>query len=406
MVVITQDAPGRRGLGLLLPSAISLGAAVLGAGVNLALAVLIGRAYGAAETGTFFAIIGVFLVAANTLKLGADTGLVRMLSRAVALGRPAQIVPTVVSALWPVLVVAGLVATIAYGGADALADALRPHDAARTASMIRYLAIALPLMAVFALATAVARGLGGIGAFALQQNVALPLTRLAGVLVAVWLGQSIVVATQWWAGGLPVLVVVALAVAVRAVRRVPLTRADGLDQAPRPEPAPEAGVFAAFWRFSLPRAASAAIEIVLEWLDVILVSILAGPAQAGVYAVATRLVKVSSIADYALRVALSTRLSAALATGDVDAVRRIYELGTRLLVALVWPYLAVLLVFGDVAARVFGGDFAGATALVAILAGGMAVVAGAGSLQSVLLLSGLSRQQLTNKIVVLSLIHI
>lgn len=139
------------------------------------------------------------------------------------------------------------------------------------------------------------------------------------------------------------------------------------------------------------------IEISLEWLDVVLVAALAGPEQAGVYAVATRCVKVAMVVDYALRVALSTPLSAALALADQPEIRRLYEVGTRLLIGLIWPYLAVLFAYGDVAMTMFGDDFAGGWALVTVMATGMLAFAAGGCLQSILLLSGLSRRQLLNK---------
>ena len=87
--------------------------------------------------------------------------------------------------------------------------------------------------------------------------------------------------------------------------------------------APPSGVRALrreFWGFSLPRAVAALVEIVLEWLDVLLVALLAGEVAAGLYAVATRLVKVTMIIDNALRVSISTRISAWLATGRIDRV--------------------------------------------------------------------------------------
>ncbi len=398
-------APGRRSLGVAASAAVSLGAAVLGAGLNLVLALLVGRGYGAADTGAFFTTIGVFLVAANVLKLGADTALVRMLARAVALRRPTDIVPTIAAAVWPVLGASAAVAAGGYFGADRIAGWIRPGEVEQAASMVRFLALTVPLLTVFSLLTAVVRGLGGLTAFAVAQNVLLPLTRLAGVALAVWSGYAVGQAAQLWAAGLPLLVLLAAALVVRAVRRGRAEAAPAGDHVGTAAPAAGVGpasVFRPCWGFALPRAASAAIEIGIEWLDVILVSALAGPVEGGLYAVATRLVKVSSVADYAMRVALSTRLSAALATDDLAEVRRLYDAGTRLLVGLVWTYLAVLVVFADVAIRVFGGDFGPGAPLLAVLAAGMVVMAGAGALQSVLLLSGLSARQLSNKVVVLA----
>lgn len=388
----------RRTPGLLTAAGVTLAASVAGAVVNFALAVVVARAYGAGDTGTFFAVIGVFLVVANVLKLGADTGLVRAVSRAIAVGRPQEVRPTVLSAVIPVLVVSVAVAVLGSQHADTLARLIGAGNTGPAAALIRVMAFAVPLLTVFSLLMAAVRGLGAVIQFALWVNVALPVSRVAGVAIAAALGFSVLGAAQAWTAGLPLLLIVALV----ALRRAECHNVGRAPMASDPPPEGAAQPFLAFWRFSLPRAGSAAIEISIEWFDVIAVSLLAGPLEAGLYAVATRIVKVASIASYALRVALATPITAALATGDTERVRRLFDLGTRLLVALVWPYLGVLVVFGDVAMNVFGHDFEPGSWLLVIVATGMLAAAAGGALQSVLLLSGLSAQQLGNKVVVLA----
>ncbi len=447
-------APARGRSGLLTAAAIAFGAAVVGAGLNLLLALVVGRAFGPADTGVFFAVIGLFLVLANILKLGADTGLVRGLARLVALDRPRLIPTTLLVAMLPVGVIAIMVAALVVALIPAIGDASvaggltggfaggdpgggvggDPGGGVGGAlgldpggrSLLASLTWLVPILTLLFVVTAATRGLGGIVPYALLQNVLLPASRLAGVAIAAVLGWSVGGAVLMWGAGLPALLLVAAVVLAGRVRRtladadactkvdavVDLAADAGADAGADVETEADLGAGAPartsrrdaaveFWGFAAPRAGSAAIEITLEWADVVLVAVLAGPAEAGLYAIATRCVKVATIADHALRVTVSPRLSAAFAMQRTDLVQRLYQLGTELLVAVVWPFLVVLTVFGDQVMRLFGHGFSDGGRLPGILAVGMATMVAAGSLQSILLLSGLSMAQLGNKVVTL-----
>lgn len=386
-----ESRPGRSVRGTLLGAGlVSLAAVATGALLNLALALAVGRGYGPADTGVFFAVIGVFLVAGNALKLGADTGVVRALSRDAALGMRGDAKATVVVALVPVAIAAAAAGGIVWLVAPLLLDT------GEEIGLLRALAPFIPLFALLSIMTAAMRGLGGVGTFALIQNVLLPLTRLAGIAAAVVTGASILVATWAWGLGLPLLALLSAWLLLRRVRPSPgswLAPASGRSLV-------EVG--RDFWSFALPRAGSACIEIALEWLDVALVALLAGPEAAGLYAIATRLVKIPLLVEHAMRITVAPQVSAALARGESGPVARLVGRVTVVLVAVVWPYLALLVVFGEPVMGLFGPGFADGVPLLAVLGVGMAVRAAAGPVQSVLLLGGLSRLQLTNKIVALA----
>ncbi len=370
---------------LLRAGVVSLAAVAAGALLNLALALAVGRGYGPADTGVFFAAIGIFLVAGNALKLGADTGVVRSLARDKALDLSGDVKATLVVALLPVVVVAQAAAGVVWAVAPLLLDA------EESVSLLRALAPFIPLFAVLSVLTSATRGLGGVGTFAVVQNVLLPLSRLAGLCAAAVAGASIFVATWAWAVGLPALVILSAWVLGRRVRPLPgsyLRPASGrsLAQAGRE-----------FWSFALPRAASAGIEIALEWLDVALVAVLAGPEAAGLYAIATRLVKIPLLLEHAMRITVAPQMSADLARDERAAVSRLVGRVTVVLVAVVWPYLILLVVWGESALGLFGPGFGDGVPLLAALGVGVAVRAAAGPVQSVLLLGGLSRVQLMIK---------
>ncbi len=372
------------------------GAAMFGAAANFALVALVGRGLGATETGIFFTGLGVFMVLANASKLGADTGLVRFLSRHLALESPSLLLPTMRIAVLPVAVIG-----VAVGGLVALlrepiASALIP-DAADGGSIVIILGAAIPLFAVATVLAAASRAMGRVGVFAMLQNVLLPLGRLAGVAVALLMGAGIVGAFVGWAAVLPLLALGGAWFAVSTARD--LSRR--LAPTARPSSPDDGSLRRTFWGFSGPRAVTAVVETTFEWVDVIIVGAVAGAKDAGVYAVASRSVKVILLADYATRVSLSTRISAAFAKDEPARVRDLYAIGTTGIILIAWPILITFALFNGSVMAIFGGEFrAGGDVLVA-LAVGMMVVVAAGSVQSILLLGGRSTDQLINKSIAL-----
>src|SRR4029079_14878679 len=122
-----------------------------------------------------------------------------------------------------------------------------------------------------------ARGLGSMRSFTLIQRVLLPAGRPVAVLAAVLLrGPSRVRARAAWARPL-VLAVGLAAVDVRRRMRAVAAEAPQADADARE-------VSRRFWRLTAPRGLAATFEAVIVWADVVLVTVLRGPAEAGIYA--------------------------------------------------------------------------------------------------------------------------
>ncbi|MEH3066681.1 MAG: hypothetical protein PGN15_01125 [Aeromicrobium erythreum] len=108
-----------------------------------------------------------------------------------------------------------------------------------------------------------------------------------------------------WLLPVPLVLVVAIAL---ALRHVPRTRT------PR-------RAYPGFWGFSAARGATACVEVVLEWADVVVVGVLASPAEAGVYAVVTRCARAGEVVQQRRRIAVGPAISSASARGDTRARR-------------------------------------------------------------------------------------
>lgn len=380
--------------GIAWSGAVNLIGGATGSVIGLVLAAVVGRQLGTEGAGTYFLVVAVFMVVSNVAELGADTGLVRHLSVARATGRAGDVPRLVGVAVRPV-VVGGVVVVSAVAAVAALSPARVPGMSDTFVVVAAGVAVLSSLVAVM---LAVTRGLGDVVAYPLLQNIALPVLRLAGVLLVVTAGGGTAAVLTAWLVPVPVVLVLATAVALRLVVR----RAGGL----RPSPASSDDrrrLTRDFWSFSAVRGVSATVEILLEWLDVIIVGALTSAEQAGIYAVVTRCARVGEIVQQAARVAVGPQISAALARGAVDEARQVYGLATAAMIWMSWPFFVVLAVFPEAVLSVFGPGFADGAPSLRVLSVAMALSTAAGTVQTILLMGGRSSWQLADKAAALTL---
>jgi O-antigen/teichoic acid export membrane protein len=227
--------------------------------------------------------------------------------------------------------------------------------------------------------------------FVTIQNVALPLVRplLIGILVLAGLATDRLVAATWglpWVGA----AIVAGIIIVRQLKKA-TTRDASLTPA-----RPLGSVSREFWSFASARAFAGAAETTLVWLDVLLVGLLVGPYEAGIYAAASRFVTGGTLTMQASRIAISPRLSRLLSAGRTRDAERLYNGGTLAVVASSWPLYIGLACFSSTLLRLFGHSFPrGATALT-VLSVAMLIDTGTGNIASVLLMGGKSKWNLVN----------
>lgn len=381
--------PGR----LLRDGGLSFGGAAIGAAAGLVLTAVVGRAVGTTGAGLFFQAVGVFTIAVNVGKLGADTGLIRFLSGQLALQRQADLVRTVLVAIVPVVVV-GIVGSLLlhrFAGAAAGFGADPGVAVEVAADLLRTIVPYVVVASVLAVVLGGTRGLGAIAPFVAVTNLALPLGRVGLVLAAAAAGAGVAGVLEVWAAPLPVLLVLGIVLLQRGLRRARATAAD----LGRPRPFGE--LAREFWGYSSARGAAAALEIVLEWADVLILAALRSPEEAGIYAVASRSLRAGQIAEQAVRVALSPRISALIAVGDTDGASRLFLIVTRAIVLLAWPFYLLLIVFGEVVLDVFGPGFRDGANVLALLSVTMMLVLAAGTVQTILLMGGRSSYQMANK---------
>lgn len=378
----------------------TLGAITAAVG-GLLLTVVVARGLGAAGAGLFFEAVAVFTIAQSIATLGADTGLMRALSRARAIGRARETRRLIVVAMVPVLIGSLALTTAVWWLSPRLLDLLAGGARAGQDQAEQYLHLMVPFLAVATTATVAAqatRSFGSVVGFVVVQNVLIPLGRPIGIGIAVLAGWSTLVMPLLWAVlFLPALLVAGLTLA-RQVRRVDMAvDVDSVADADRPRSLRR--IAAEFWAFSAVRGVSTAIDVCLVWFDVLLVAAIRSPAEAGVYATASRFITSGTLVLQAMRLAIAPRISALLSTRQIDRAGRIYRVATLWIIVTSWPLYLALACFAPLLLDLFGADFGtGATALT-LLALAMLVNLGTGNVGTVLLMAGRSSWLLLNKAV-------
>ncbi len=356
-----------------------VGAVTYGLGGFLVVAV-IARRLPVADAGAVLVAIAVFTVLARCAEMGASTGVVRAISRARALDRVDELGRILVVATVPVGAFGSVLGSLLWTQADRLGDLLGGAEQAdRVATALRPLAVALPVVAVGSVLVAASRGFSTMMPQLVIDRMARPVAQFVAVWIATGVTASAAVATGAWV--LPA-ALVCVPMAVVLLRRVPSS----------------AGSWARcgreFWWFTAPRAGAQVLQVTILWFDTLLLSAVAGPATAGVYAVATRFVLVGTFAAEALQQVVAPRVAALLALDDRAGAGRVLDAAAGWQVLLVWPSFVLLAVFAPGVLALLGASYAEAAAVLGVLALGLLAAAPAGPSDSVLLMAGRSRANL------------
>jgi O-antigen/teichoic acid export membrane protein len=370
--------------------------AVVSALGGFALTVTVARTLGSTGAGLFFSTLAIFSIAAGVTTFGADTGLVRQLSRLVALNRLNDLRRTVVVGLVPVvglsLLVTGLLVLLAEQVLDVVLDQ-DASDAAQTRTSYLWFVGLLTTGAAFTVVIQATRGLGSVRSYVGLQNVFLPVVRPLLVVAVMTLGSATwLPAAAWTLPLVPALVLAALLL-VRLLRAA-TARAD----ADTPATLGWRATAAEFWSFSVWRGVASVIEITIVWLDVLLVAALVGVAEAGVYAAASRFATTGAFFLQAMRLAIAPQLSGMLATGQDARAGQLYRAATTWVILASWPVYLLMAFFSWTLLSIFGSSFTEAATALTILSLAMMVNLATGNVTTVLLMAGRSRWMLLDKV--------
>jgi O-antigen/teichoic acid export membrane protein len=369
--------------------ALNLIGAAVSAVTGVLLVVVVTRALPQDEAGVFFALTSVFLLAEMVARLGTGTGLVYFVARLRSLGQPGRIRAFQRVALTPVVVLSLVTAAVLAVWAPAFAR-LAGDDSASTRTAVVVLAILLPVTTLSDTLLAATRGHATMLPTTALDKVGRPLLQLALVAVAVAGGSMAVLAGAW---AIPWAVSAALAWwwLLRLGRR--LHASAHVTEEPLP--------WREFWRFTWPRAVNSLAAIALQRLDIVLVTVLRGPAEAAVYTAATRFLVVGQLTSTAISTAAQPRLAEQLAVEDRASAKAVYQAATAWIVLLTWPLYLLCAVFAALVLSIFGDGYDAGRPVVWVLAGAMLVATACGMVDMLLNMAGRTSWTLVNSIVAL-----
>jgi O-antigen/teichoic acid export membrane protein len=153
-----------------------------------------------------------------------------------------------------------------------------------------------------------------------------------------------------------------------------------------------------FWRFTAPRGLAGIFQIVVLWLNTLLVGRLASTAKAGVFNAATRYITAGLMIGVAIQHVIGPKLSELMAQKSWDRARGVYQVTTAWLMVATWPLYFTFALFAPTLLRVFGHGFKGGAGALQVLGACMLVATAVGAVDMVLLMGGKSSWNLYNTV--------
>ncbi|MEW6476288.1 MAG: polysaccharide biosynthesis C-terminal domain-containing protein [Actinomycetota bacterium] len=371
---------------------------------TFALVTVLTRGLGAASYGAFVSAMGLFTILSNTAELGADTGMVRSVSRLRALDRVRDVRKTLYVALLPPLAVSTLFGVVLWIWAPQLAEIFGKGEGRdQITDFARWMAPMLPAAGVIRVILSGTRGFGTMVPSVVVDKLGRPFAQVAlalgilllvggdegnhGLIALAW-GLPFVagsVVGMWWLWGL-------LLKAERRDRRTNGRR--------RSRPT---GVLAEkFWRFTAPRGLAGIFQIVVLWLNTLLVGRLDSTKSAGIFNAATRYVTAGLMVGVAVQQVAGPKLSELMAQRSWDRARGVYQTTTGWLMVATWPLYLTFALFAPTLLQLFGKGFAGGADALTVLGLTMLAATAVGTVDIVLLMGGKSSWNLFNTVVALS----
>lgn len=387
-----------------------VGAACAGlCGIGLVL--VVARTQSQDVAGAFFAAVSLFVILTALAGLGSDAGLVRWLPRHLALGDPRAARQMLPIALVPVVTVAVVAAVAVSVTAPAIAELFGATDPGATSTMLRVLALFLPLSAAHEVLLAATRGLATMRPTVLIEKICRQVGQVGGIALVGLLSEHPAHLALAWALPYAVSVPVAALWYRSAAARTRPTAAAGEKSttAAAPEPAADVAGAAAlrtraaeFWRYTAPRAGAQICQTMLQRADIVLLAALASPRDAAVYTAATRFIVIGQLATQAVQQVMQPMISRLLTLHDHPGAQRVFTACTTWIVVLTWPVLLTVAAGAAFYLQAFGGAYAdqGLTATV-VLALTMLVATACGPVDVMLLMAGRSGLSLANNVAAL-----
>ncbi|MEL7210135.1 MAG: hypothetical protein AAGK32_18210, partial [Actinomycetota bacterium] len=324
--------------------------------LNFGIILIVTHTYGADGAGVFFSVIALFTLAGTTAKLGSETGLVYSISRAMALRREEDVMPTLRMAVLAPLVLGLLLGSAAMAGSHVLAEIFSdPADADDYALVVRNVALLLPAFVAVQVLAGATRGLGEMKPTVLGVAVGRPALQIVPIAVVAAGGLGLGSLGLAWA----------IPLAVTAIGMYAwLNHLLDEQGVPRIVLNPRPGLSREFWSYAAPRGLANTLQTAQDKVGILVVGAVATAGTTGVFVTVARLIGAMQLFTHAVGQALNPQISALIARDDRAGAQRLLQQVSAWTAVPLVPVAVALLVFPEAILRLFGEEFdRGASAL-------------------------------------------
>jgi O-antigen/teichoic acid export membrane protein len=424
---------------------LNLAGAAVAAVTSVGVTVLVTRHFSKYVAGSFFTASSAFLIVEMVATLGAHNGAVYFTARLRSLGEDDRIPAILRIALTPVVVVSAALMITMLLFAGPLAHVLLSYHKGSAGGVgtiavaLRGLAFLVPFAALENVLLGASRGYRDMRPSVVIDRMGVSIAQLLAVLAAAGAGTVAFLAPLWALPYLPA--AIAAWLWLRRIRRDPPPgpRADLPDVPPElaallalatpvapGQRARAASAHAAqsarnaagslgrvarrrltrttrrdFWRFTTPRAVASVTSAIIQRIDIVLVAIMIGPAEAAVYTAATRFLVLGQFASTSISRAAQPRLVELFTLRNRRGTNVVYQATTAWLIILTWPIYLLVLVYGAQVLTIFGHSYRAGYPVMVVLSTAQLVSAATGLVDVVLITAGKSSWSMYNGLLVL-----
>lgn len=350
------------------------------------IALILARTLGSNDYGLLNLAISAGALVTGLSSLGLDDAMTRYIAVQDARGDVKGMYGTLQVGLGVSLLTAIVAGTALFFAAEPVATGI--FDEPRLESLLRLMAVLIPVLSLSRCLVGSIRGLKRMDYAAFSENVVQSVAKVVLLLVMSLVGLDVWVAAVVFGIGDIASSVTMTILLNRAVRLAGLREAHAARREPR-----------ALMRFALPLWISGVLNQFRRQIETLLIGALSVASNVGIFGVVDRLTVFSHMFYRSIIVAVKPTLAGLHDKGDRQALSDVYVAATRWTLFFNLPFFLMMVLYPKALLAIFGSDFVvGADALV-VLAFGELVIAATGVCGSMIDMTGHLRLKVFNSVV-------
>jgi len=345
--------------------------------------VVLGRTLSIRQAGGLFEAIAIFTMFSYGTVLGADWGLLKMMPTFSA-PRDRRFLSAI--AIGPAVVASVAIAAVIFFEATPIARLVTHHGSVvAAAEELRILTPFLPLATVMTITLAGVR-VWSIEQYVFVQSLLVPAGRplLLGAFLA--LGISPFLGAISFAVPLAIGAMVGVALLLSHLGR-PIRGEEPLPASIETAD-PRQRILIDFWKFSGIRSVAGVVQVLLIYLDIVLLGVLGSSKQVAAYTVASRYILIGNFALSSVGIAITPQLGRLWAAGKIEAARTVYRESTWWIMGISWPMLILMALFAPLLMSLISQSYTIGALALEILAVAMLANTGTGNNGIAILMAG------------------